>query len=217
MRLAVSVAVLLLMPIYGCSDVHVARGLPVIAKNPQGTLIQGAAGLPDLERGNQARLAGRLDDAERDLLPLAQRGYVDAQLYLAAVYGQREAMESQDEAIKWYREVLPRRPDAVIPLARVLMRRGDRESMLEAGELLLHAPKGLDERSVDAALLDLYSVYPALDTKKKAAAIAERAGKSGEIGMRASAINWYRTALADPASARKLVELCRKNVEEALE
>jgi len=213
MRLAVSVAVLLLMPIYGCSDVHVARGLPVIAKNPQGTLIQGAAGLPDLERGNQARLAGRLDDAERDLLPLAQRGYVDAQLYLAAVHGQREAMESQDQAIKWYREVLPRRPDAVIPLAHVLMRRGDRASVLEASELLQRAPQGLDENSVGAALLDLYSLYPALDSQKTAASIADRAGKSSEIGMRASAISWYRTVLAEPGNARKLVELCRKNVE----
>jgi TPR repeat protein len=122
-------------------------------------------------------------------------------------------MESQDEAIKWYREVMPRRPDAVIPLARVLMRRGDRESVLEASEMLQHAPKGLDESSVGAALLDLYSLYPALDTKKRAAAIADRAAKSTEIGMRASAINWYRTVLADPVSARKLVELCRKNVE----
>jgi TPR repeat protein len=213
MRLAVSVAVVLLMPIYGCSDVHVARGLPVLAKNPDGTLIQGAEGLPDLERGNQARLAGRLDDAERDLLPLAQRGYVDAQLYLAAVFGQREALESQDEAIKWYREVLPRRPDAVVPLARVLMRRGDRDSVFEANELLLRSERGLDESAFAAALLDLYSLYPALDTKKRGTGLAERAGKSREIGVRAAAINWYRSAIAEQGNARRLIDLCRKNVE----
>jgi TPR repeat protein len=71
----------------------------------------------------------------------------------------------------------------------------------------------VEQSSVDAALLDLYSLYPALDTKKAAAAIAERAGSSGEIGMRASAINWYRAVIGQPANARKLIELCRKNVE----
>ena len=182
-------------------------------KAPDGVLISGAEGLPDLERGNQARLAGRLEEAERDLLPLAQRGYIDAQVYLAAVYGQREALESQDEAIKWYRAVLPRRPDAVIPLARVLMRHGDRASVVEASELLHRAPAGLDEDAIGAVLLDLYSLFPALDVKKQGAKLAQAASKSTSMGARAAAINWYHASIAQPGNARKLIELCRRNLD----
>ena len=134
MRFGSLALALSLLPLGSCGGVHFERGLPIVAKDPDAVLISGARGLPDIERGNQARLAGRLDDAERDLLPLAQRGYPDAQMYLAAVYGQREAMEAQDEAIKWYRTVMPRRPEAAIPLARVLMHRGDRESVEAAGK-----------------------------------------------------------------------------------
>ncbi len=212
MRLAPCVAVLMMVPLGGCSGVQISRGLPVLAKEPGAVLISGAEGLPDIERGNQARLAGRLDDAERDLLPLAQRGYTDAQLYLAAVYAEREALEWQDEAIKWYRTVLPRRPDAAVPLARVLMRRGDRASVLEAGELLLTAQDEADKEIVGAALLDLYSLFPALDVKKKAPALALAAGKATAIGARVAAINWYRASIGEAGNARKLIELCRRNL-----
>jgi TPR repeat protein len=214
MRLALLAAALSLLVLSGCSGVHFARGLPVIAKPSDGVLITGAQGLPDIDRGNQARLAGRLDDAERDLLPLAQRGYTTAQVYLAAVYGQREAMEAQDEAIKWYRAALPRRPDVVVPLARVLMRHGDRASVLEAAELLRNAPAAVEKDTVGAALLDLYSLFPPLDVTKQAPALAKTAGQSAIPGVRAAAINWYRATIADAGNARKLIELCRKNLEE---
>jgi TPR repeat protein len=212
MRFGPLLAALSLLPLGGCADVHFARGLPVVAKDPNGLLISGAGGLPDIERGNQARLAGRLDEAERDLLPLAERGYADAQIYLAAVYGAREALESQDQAIKWYREVLPRRPEAAIPLARVLMRRGDRASVVAASELLASSSDELDQQAVRAARLDLYSLFPALDVRQEAPALAEAAGKSDVMGVRAAAINWYRASLAGAGNARKLVELCRKNL-----
>jgi TPR repeat protein len=213
MRFGLVLAALSLLPLGGCGDVHFARGLPVVAKDPNGLLISGAGGLPDVERGNQARVAGRLDEAERDLLPLAQRGYADAQIYLAAVYGQREAVEAQDEAIKWYREVLPRRPDVAIPLARVLMRRGDHVSVVAAGELLTRATDGLDREAVRAARLDLYSLFPALDVRKEAPALASAAGQSEVMGVRAAAINWYRASLTGAGNARQLIELCRKNLD----
>ena len=214
MRRALVIVVLALLPLAACRDTHVSRGMPVLAKAPDGVLISGADGLPDIERGNQERLAGRLDEAERDLLPLAQRGYAAAQMYLAAVYGQREAADSQDEAIKWYRTVLPQRPEAAVPVSRLLMHQGDRDSVMAANELLLRAGgEGVDEASVNAATLDLYSLFPALDEKRRGPAMAQKAGASSVVGVRASAINWYRASLSDAGNARRLVELCRQNRE----
>src|SRR5258705_13836124 len=112
MRPVIIISLLVWGPLVGCSGLHLVRGLPIVAKSPHGTLISNARGIPDLERGNQARLAGRLEEAERDLSPLARRGYPDAQLYLAAVYSQRESTDAQDAAIALYRAVLPRRPEA---------------------------------------------------------------------------------------------------------
>ncbi len=175
MRAALLFSVLLSGTLAGCSGLHVARGLPIIAKSPHGLLISGTQGIPDLERGNQARLAGRLDDAERDLAPLAHRGYPDAQLYLAAIYGQKESRDSQDEAISLYRKVLPRRPEAAVPLARMFMRRGDQSSVLEAQRLLVHAEREPGGPEVQAALLDLYAQCPQLDVKARAPALAQAA------------------------------------------
>jgi hypothetical protein len=93
------------------------------------------------------------------------------------------------------------------------MRRGDRASVVEAGELLRNAPGSIDEATVNAALLDLYSLFPPLDAARQAPALARKAGGSAIPGVRAAAINWYRAALADPGNARRLVELCRKNLD----
>src|SRR5882724_282204 len=195
----------------GCTGLHLARGLPTLAKSPQGILISGSGGMPDLERGNQARLAGRLDEAERDLSPLAQRGYPDAQLYLAAVYSQRESTQAQEAAIKLYRAVLPRRPEAAIPLARMFMHRGDVSSVAEAEHLLLHAESAINEPAVSAALLDLYGEYPQLDVKRRASPLARSAAASPLNELRTSAINWYRATIGEPGHARRLLELCRRD------
>jgi TPR repeat protein len=196
----------------GCGGgVKVDRGLPALAKSPDAWLISGAEGLPDLQRGNEARLSGRLDDAERDLKPLAERGYPDAQLYLAAVYGQRESNEAQDEAIRSYRAVLPTRPEAAVPLARALTRRGDRESVREA-EKLLQQPVTADRRSAThAALLDLYGLFPQFDDERRAPALAQAASTSDEVELRIAAIGWYHAAIGEPGNAKRLRELCEKN------
>jgi hypothetical protein len=213
MRLKILIPVLLCGPMLGCNGLHFARGLPVIARSPAGILISDAGGIPDLQRGNQARLAGRLDAAERDLLPLATRGYPDAELYLAAVYGQRESTDAQDAAIVWYRKVLPRRPEAAVPLARTFMRKGDPAALLEAERLLLQAQLEHPDPAVSAALLDLYSEDPQLDVKRRAAALAQAGAVSTLVGLRSSAINWYRATIGDPGHARRLLELCRKNLD----
>src|SRR3546814_19802285 len=57
-------------------------------KGGDGVLVSHAQGLPDLARGKQSAAAGRLDDAEADLKPLAEQGYVEAQIALARIYAQ---------------------------------------------------------------------------------------------------------------------------------
>jgi alginate biosynthesis protein AlgK len=213
LRQAASVGLAVAVLLGACKSVHVTRGLPTVAKSTDGMLVHGAEGAPDLERGNQARMAGRLDDAERDLLPLAERGYPDAQLYIAAIYSQKESPAAQDTAIQWYRKVLPQRPEADVPLARVLMHRGDRASVLEAEKLLLNAQRKRHEPSADIALLDLYGMYPQFDARHQAPALAKAASRSKLADVRVAAINWYRSSLADPDNARRLMELCRSNKE----
>jgi len=212
MRPVIFISVLVCGPLVGCSGLHLVRGLPTVARSPHGSLISDARGIPDLERGNQARLAGRLDEAERDLAPLAQRGYPDAQLYLAAVYSQKESTDSQDAAIALYRAVLPRRPEAAIPLARMFMNRGDYSAVVEAERLLLHAETELNEPAVSAALLDLYGAFPQLDVKGRASTLARTAAGSTRIEQRASAINWYRATIGDTGHARRLLDLCRRDL-----
>jgi len=204
-------AVALATMLGGCGSIRLDRGLPVLATSPDAQLISGTEGLPDLQRGNEARLSGRLDDAERDLKPLAERGYPDAQLYLAAVYGRRESNEAQDQAIHWYRVVLPRRPEATVPLARVLMRRGDRASVQEAEQLLLR-PVTADRRAAtDAALLELYGLFPQSDRGHNAPALAQAASQSNEVELRIAAIGWYRAMVGEPGNPKRLRELCEKH------
>jgi hypothetical protein len=57
-----------------------------VDKEGAGAVVNGANGLPDLQRGKMAAAAGRIDDAERDLVPLAERGYVDCELWLGRGY-----------------------------------------------------------------------------------------------------------------------------------
>jgi hypothetical protein len=196
-----------------CSSVHVTRGLPTVAKSPDGHLIRGTEGSPDLERGNQARLAGRFEDAERDLVPLAELGYPDAQMYLAAIYAQREAPEAQDTAIQWYRKALPRRPEVAVPLARVLMHRGDRASVEEAEHLLLIVRRRHRDPSTDAALLELYGLYPQFDIKHQAPSLARAAAEAKLPELRIAAIGWYRASLDMNGNAQRLLELCKKNLD----
>jgi len=211
MRAVVFISVLFWGALAGCSGLHLARGLPTVAKSPHSALVSDAHGMPDLERGNQARLAGRFEEAEHDLSPLAQRGYPDAQLYLAAVYSQRESTQAQEAAIQLYRAVLPRRPEAAIPLARMFMHRGDVSSVAEAEHLLLHAERQINEPAVSAALLDLYGEYPQLDVKRRASPLARSAAASPLNELRTSAINWYRATIGEPGHARRLLELCRRD------
>ncbi len=199
----------------GCGGVEYRRGLPILAKPQDGALVAGTAGSADIARGNQARLSGRTDDALRDLEPMAQLGYPDAMLYLAAVYGAQPTIEAQEIAIRWYRRVLPQRPEAVVPLARALTQSGRQKLVAEAEKLLLGALKQDDDLRAAAALLNLYGLFPAFDKTGRAPGLAEKAAVSPVPEVRAAAINWYRDAITDRASAQRLLDLCRKSLDTA--
>lgn len=216
MRTALAILIVTAL-LAGCGGVEVRRGVPVLAKPQDGALIAGTGGSADMGRGNQARLAGRTDDAIRDFQPLAQRGYPDAMLYLAGIYGQQPTLESQELAIRWYRRALPQRPEAAAALARVLTQSGKRKLVLEAEQILLGALKRNDDPLNSAALLNLYDLFPEFDTKGAAVNLAKKGALSPAPEFRAAAINWYRDAVIDKASAQRLLDLCRKNLDAAPE
>src|SRR3546814_19310589 len=86
-------------------------------KGGGGVLVSHAKGLPDLARGKQSAAAGRLDDAEADLKPLAEQGYVEAQIALARLYAQIGTPERVSQAIGWLRPASEKRPlDNEVPL-----------------------------------------------------------------------------------------------------
>src|SRR5215471_13436980 len=95
-----------------------------VDKEGSGAVVKGANGLPDLQRGKMAAAAGRIDDAERDLSPLAERGYVDAELALGRLYSHEQTKEANEKAIKWLSLAAEKTPEAEVPLARSLVRTG---------------------------------------------------------------------------------------------
>ena len=211
MRHALS-CILLLVSASGCSEVEFRRGMPELNRPQDAALIAGTEGWADLDRGRRARIAGRLDDAVHDLEPLAERGYVDAMLALAATRGLQNGETARSSSIRWYRAALGKRPEALVPLSRALGR-GGLESEVQEAERLLH--RRIDQRDdpqATAALLDLYAIYPALDRRRMAPAIAERAGRSPVPALRLAAIGWQRDAVVDRASAERLIALCRRDL-----
>ena len=78
-------------------------GVPVQAQKQPATgtaaSVEGG-GLPDLARGKRAAAAGHDAEAESNFLPLAQRGYTEAQVALARLYAHQQ---STQKAIHWFR------------------------------------------------------------------------------------------------------------------
>ncbi len=210
-RLPIAAALLLVLS--GCSGTTFNSGLPVLVKPQDAAIIRSTEGLPDIARGNQARLAGRLDEAERNLKPLAERGYPDAQVYLAATYVQMDRVDKNNEAIRWYRAALPRRPEVDLSLARALINSGDRASAIEAKSLILRARDKRQDPGANSTLLFLYMTRPDFDTIKEAPALAKRLSLSSEPGDRVAAITWYREYIAEGDNASKLYSLCRANLD----
>ena len=125
-------------------------------KHGLGLFVTGSDALPDLARGNAAAAEGRVEDAERDLAPLAERGYFDAQLALGRLYAQQRAPEFTSKALRWLRVVQPRTQLADVPLAHGLVRDGRRQSLSEAEQLLWRV---WEQRADVDALAELISLY----------------------------------------------------------
>jgi len=191
----------------GCAGIQrQPRGQP--DKAGSGLLLSGAQGLPDLARGRAAAAAGRLADAERDLQPLAERGYPLAQTTLARLYAQAEG--GADAARHWYRAALPRVPEADLPLARLLLRTGERWRMAEAQQLLRRAWEQRGEVEALTGLLDLYRSHPALDRQGEAARLAARAEQLPQAEALAASARWLRSTPTLPGHAERLVRLCQR-------
>lgn len=184
-------------------------------KAGEGVLVSHAQGLPDLARGKQAAAAGRLDDAEADLQPLAERGYVEAQIALAKLYAQLGTPERVTQAIAWLRTAHDHSPlDTEVPLGRLLVRQNDDASIAE-GEALLAS--GWDQhRDADAlaGLIRVYSEHPQLDTQHRVAALVSKAEQIGTPDVQGAVISWYRSTRRDDGHEQKLVSLCGRWVDQ---
>lgn len=197
------------------------------AKTPDAKplLAAPASSLPDLARGQRAASEGRTADAERDLLPLAERGYPEARYALAKLYGRLDTAPAAALAIRWYRSVLDDRPEVALPLARLLLREPTPAALAEADSLLNQAWSQRSEVDALAGLIRLYSEYPELDRKQALARLAARAEKLDRAETNLALIHWYRATpeLSSTLDGKplghpeRLVALCRKSLDLAPE
>lgn len=202
MSLAIAVA------LSGCAATRFGVGAPQIPKPTDGVLVSRAEGLPDFNRGAQALNEGRPQDAQRDLLPLAERGYPDAMLLLAASYAATDTLASEQKALDWYRKVLPQRPEAALGIARVLMASGTRQGGMDALRQIRGAQTSGMELQADNLLLGLFVMHPYLDTAGDAPALAARLAQSPVDVDRRQAAAWYRATIADADHVFRLRRLC---------
>lgn len=207
MRLRLTLIALSLLA--GCATLPQDRPPP--AKQGQGLVLAGARGVPDLARGREAAAAGRLEDAERDLKPLAERGYTLAQATLARLYAQAGDSRAA-EAQEWFRRVLPRVPTADLPLARLLIRSPDRARWAEARDLLRGAWQQRQDVEALTGLIDFYRLHPELDTAKEAEALGAQASVLQQPEARAAVIRWYRSTRETPGHAERLLKLCEESL-----
>jgi TPR repeat protein len=188
-----------------------------VDKEGAGAIVKGAGGLPDLARGKMAAAAGRVEEAERDLVPLSERGYVDAQLALGRLYSHAATTDANAKAIRWLREAAAKTPDAEVPLARALVRSGDPKELANAEQLF---DKGWSERQDPealAGLIELYASSPALDRTHRAPELAAEAEKLQQPATTGAVIRWYRATQDQGEHAAKLLTLCRKSLDLAPE
>lgn len=168
------------------------------------------AGLPDLARGKQAALEGRTRDAERDLLPLAERGYPDAQLALARLHARSDDPAQRLQAVFWYREALPTlRREVAAPLAQLLLQDGREIALDEAEPLLQEAHSQYRDPEALVGLLRLYATHPQREGATQAPALAAEAESLDDPRMKAALAGWYRSRPDLEGHIGKLAALCR--------
>jgi TPR repeat protein len=184
-----------------------------VDKQGSGAIVSGTGGLPDLARGKAAAAAGRSADAEHDLLPLAERGYIDAALALGHLYAHQQTAEATHKAIRWFRFALPQTPFAEVPLARALLHQDDVKQLAEAESLFDHAWDDREDVDALAGLIELYSGHPAFDRKRRAAALVAEAEALDQPIATAAVIRWYRSTQNIKGHGERLLALCRKSLD----
>jgi alginate biosynthesis protein AlgK len=165
--------------------------------------------LPDLRRGQQAAAAGNIVEAERDLVPLAQMGYLDAQKALAGLYAQAETPQALEKAVHWYRVAASQDREVIVSLARVLLKLNEPSTFAEAEKFLREADKKGDPRAM-AALLEFYTDHPDRAPKGMVASLVARAEKSDVLEAQGALIRWYRRNVTDEKVSTALAKRCMK-------
>lgn len=164
--------------------------------------------LPDLARGKAALDRGDLAAAEVDLKPLAEQGYLEAQIALARTYASQNTRESALKAVGWYRMAAKKDPALRLPLVRTMMRSG-RADPKEVESLLKEV---VNEDSAALPLqLRLYREFPQLTSRGAAAALAQKVAGSRLPEERAEAIAWYRDNREEPVAEKALVAMCERD------
>lgn len=170
-----------------------------------------ALALPDLARGRAAAERGDLAGAEADLVPLAERGYVDAMVGLARLYAEQDTPDAAARAAHWYRRAAEQDPSLRLALARNLVRAGITSNPQELERLLQQL--AADQQSAALPLqLRLYRELPQLASAEQVESLAQRVAQSSLAEERAEAIAWYRDhRLAKPEYQQKLAALCERD------
>lgn len=188
------------------------------------------AQLPDLERGKQALANGDFGAAQRDLVPLAAKGYLEAQLRLASGYSKLETPEGDLQAARWYRAALPKAPETKVRLARTLLRLASPVAVVsddakppsldaaqaklvdEAEKLLREADASGDPEAL-LPLLVLLTAHPDRDQQPRQA-VADLVARAETIKTpeaEAAVVRWYRLNQRPerPEIAGKLISRCK--------
>ncbi|MDP3856988.1 MAG: hypothetical protein Q8Q73_04405 [Stagnimonas sp.] len=180
--------------------------------------LGGAKALPDLQRGKAALAAGDLAGARRDLQPLAEQGYQDAQLQLANAYARQETPAGDREALRWFRLALPRAPQLRVRTARLLLRIAEaapagsaaQQQALAEAEPLLRQADAEGDASALVPLLALLTAHPERDTqeRRKAVHLVAQAERLQTPDGEAALLRWYRANPAD--TGERLLALCTR-------
>ncbi|OHC34436.1 MAG: hypothetical protein A2Y50_03915 [Pseudomonadales bacterium RIFCSPLOWO2_12_59_9] len=84
------------------------------------SLLSGCTALPDLQLARQAKARGDLATAQANFRPLAEQGYVDAQIGLADLLVRSPLPAQQGQGEGYYRQALGRSPAAGVGLGKWL-------------------------------------------------------------------------------------------------
>lgn len=189
-------------------------GMPAHAQKPPGRgsdpHVEGG-GMPDLARGKVAAAAGRTSEAESNFLPLAERGYIEAQLALARLYAGLHTQQSTQKAIHWFRVAAAKAPQqAEVPLARLLLQQDSAPQLAEAQRLFTHAWEDRQDPEALAGLIELYTASPGLDTQERMPTLVATAEQLDLPVTNGALIGWYRNTRDMPGHDARLQAMCRK-------